>query len=62
MAGGPEVRIVGEQGVRMGRPSAIHIRLTWAEGSDEPAIEVGGGVVPVLDGELRLPPGPAADS
>lgn len=48
------VRIVSEQGTRMGRQSFIHIALD-ARGRDATDIEVGGGVVPVLEGTLRLP-------
>lgn len=49
-----EVRIVSEQGTKMGRQSFVHIRLGLRNGrvSD---IRVGGNVVPVLDGRLRLP-------
>lgn len=49
-----EVRIISEQGTRMGRPSCIHIRLRGA-GGEVQAIEVGGQAVAVLDGVLRLP-------
>ena len=50
----PEVRIVSEQGTRMGRQSFIHIRLRTA-GEQITSIEVGGSTVPVLEGTLRLP-------
>ena len=50
----PEVRIVSEQGTRMGRQSFIHIHLRTA-GEAITSIEVGGGTVPVLEGTLRLP-------
>jgi trans-2,3-dihydro-3-hydroxyanthranilate isomerase len=50
----PEVRIVSEQGTKMGRPSFLHIVLRLR--GDEPAdIRVGGGVVPVLEGTLEVP-------
>ncbi len=51
---GDEVEIVSEQGVKMGRPSTILIRLRAPDGRPTD-IRVGGGVVPVLDGRLRLP-------
>jgi predicted PhzF superfamily epimerase YddE/YHI9 len=38
----------------MGRPSTIRIRLSLRHGQATD-IEVGGGVVPVLEGVLRLP-------
>jgi trans-2,3-dihydro-3-hydroxyanthranilate isomerase len=50
----PEVRIVSEQGTRMGRQSFIHIHLRTA-GEQITSIEVGGSTVPVLEGTLRLP-------
>ncbi len=51
---GDEARIVSEQGTKMGRQSFVHIRVRRG-GSREEEIEVGGSVVPVLEGELRLP-------
>jgi len=48
-----EVRVVSEQGTRMGRQRFVHIRFR-AEGRQARAIEVGGSVVPVLEGVLRL--------
>jgi trans-2,3-dihydro-3-hydroxyanthranilate isomerase len=50
---GDPVELVSAQGVRMGRPSRVHIRLR-AVGGAVTDIRVGGGVVPVLDGRLRL--------
>jgi trans-2,3-dihydro-3-hydroxyanthranilate isomerase len=50
----PEIRVVSEQGTKMGRQSFIHLRLRPGAG-DDVAIEVGGGTVPVLEGALRLP-------
>jgi trans-2,3-dihydro-3-hydroxyanthranilate isomerase len=50
---GAAVTIVSEQGTKMGRPSFIHIRLAM-EGGTITGIRVGGSVVPVLEGELRL--------
>lgn len=49
-----EVRIVSEQGTKMGRQSFVHI-LVRRTGPHTEEIEVGGGVVPVLEGTLRLP-------
>jgi trans-2,3-dihydro-3-hydroxyanthranilate isomerase len=50
----PEVRLISEQGTKMGRQSFIHLHLRPGA-EDEVAIEVGGGTVPVLEGVLRLP-------
>jgi trans-2,3-dihydro-3-hydroxyanthranilate isomerase len=46
--------IVSLQGNKMGRPSTIRIRLDVHDGHAT-NIQVGGGVVPVLEGELTLP-------
>ena len=51
--GSGEVKIVSEQGTKMGRQSFVHIRLT-ARGGIVTDIRVGGGVVPVLEGALRM--------
>jgi trans-2,3-dihydro-3-hydroxyanthranilate isomerase len=51
---GHELAIVSEQGTAMGRQSFVHIRLS-TRGGRTSDIRVGGGVVPVLDGTLRLP-------
>ncbi len=48
-----DVRIVSEQGTKMGRQSFVHIRLA-TRGGAVTDIRVGGGVVPVLEGELRI--------
>jgi trans-2,3-dihydro-3-hydroxyanthranilate isomerase len=58
-------RIVSEQGTKMGRQSFVHIALeaqeaAAGEGSSRPGvvarnIRVGGAVVPVIDGTLRVP-------
>jgi trans-2,3-dihydro-3-hydroxyanthranilate isomerase len=48
------VEMISRQGVAIGRPSEIHIRVELAAGQAG-RIEVGGQVVPVLRGELRLP-------
>jgi trans-2,3-dihydro-3-hydroxyanthranilate isomerase len=50
---GDPVELVSSQGVTMGRPSRVHIRLR-AVGGAVTDIRVGGGVVPVLEGRLRL--------
>jgi trans-2,3-dihydro-3-hydroxyanthranilate isomerase len=44
---------VSEQGVKMGRPSVLHVRIVEANG--EPAFQVGGSVVPLIEGTLTLP-------
>jgi trans-2,3-dihydro-3-hydroxyanthranilate isomerase len=50
---GASVSMVSEQGTKMGRQSFLHIRLAMqAETITE--IRVGGSVVPVLEGELRI--------
>lgn len=54
VAGGDDARIVSEQGTRMGRQSFVHIRVR-RDGAGPRTIEVGGSVVPVLQGVLRLP-------
>jgi trans-2,3-dihydro-3-hydroxyanthranilate isomerase len=46
--------LVSEQGTKMGRSSLVHIRLRVTDGQARD-IRVGGGVVAVLDGRLRLP-------
>ena len=50
----PTVDIVSEQGTRMGRPSFVHIRVGTNDGRITD-IQVGGCVVPVIDGRLRIP-------
>jgi trans-2,3-dihydro-3-hydroxyanthranilate isomerase len=45
-------RFVNEQGVAMGRPSLLHLRLHWA-GARPERIEVGGSAVYVGEGVLR---------
>jgi trans-2,3-dihydro-3-hydroxyanthranilate isomerase len=57
---GTMLRIVSEQGTKMGRQSFVHITLAVREGAvaRDPSvvsdIRVGGGVVPALDGTLIL--------
>ena len=48
------VDIVSEQGTRMGRPSFLRIRIGMSGGRVD-SIQVGGSVVPVIDGRLRIP-------
>jgi trans-2,3-dihydro-3-hydroxyanthranilate isomerase len=48
------IEIVSLQGNKMGRPSNIRIRLDLQDGHAS-NVQVGGGVVPVLEGELTLP-------
>jgi trans-2,3-dihydro-3-hydroxyanthranilate isomerase len=48
-----EVRIVSEQGTKMGRQSFIHIRLAMQR-EQVTGIRVGGTAVPVLEGELVI--------
>jgi trans-2,3-dihydro-3-hydroxyanthranilate isomerase len=54
-AGDGALAMISDQGVKMGRPSRLHIR-GQVRGGRLHDIEVGGGVVPVLDGTLRIPP------
>jgi trans-2,3-dihydro-3-hydroxyanthranilate isomerase len=54
IASGAMVRLVSEQGTKMGRPSFVHIRLRVRDGGATD-IGVGGSVVPVLEGRLRVP-------
>ncbi|ACZ40452.1 PhzF family phenazine biosynthesis protein [Sphaerobacter thermophilus] len=53
VASSDEVRIVSEQGTKIGRQSFVHITVrSRPDGGEE--IEVGGGTVPVLEGTLRI--------
>ena len=54
IAPGDPVQLVSEQGTKMGRPSFVLIRLRARDGGATD-IRVGGGVVPVLEGRLRVP-------
>jgi trans-2,3-dihydro-3-hydroxyanthranilate isomerase len=54
VAGGETLHLVSEQGTKMGRPSFVHIRLHARDGTPTD-IRVGGAVVPVLEGRLRIP-------
>jgi len=49
-----EVQIVSEQGTKMGRQSFIRIHLRVQDGEAR-EVRIGGRVVPVLEGVLRLP-------
>jgi trans-2,3-dihydro-3-hydroxyanthranilate isomerase len=48
------LRMVSEQGTKMGRRSLLHV-LIHTDGSGAPRIEVGGSVVPIGRGEMTLP-------
>lgn len=50
-----DVTFVSEQGTKMGRQSFIHIRLRTTADRRTEEIEVGGSVIPVLEGELQIP-------
>jgi predicted PhzF superfamily epimerase YddE/YHI9 len=52
------MQILSEQGTKMGRQSFIHIRVE-SSGDHIESIEVGGSVVPVLEGIVHLPETPA---
>jgi trans-2,3-dihydro-3-hydroxyanthranilate isomerase len=49
-----ETRIVSEQGTKMGHQSFVHIALVARDG-DCRDIRVGGAVVPLIEGRLRMP-------
>lgn len=48
-----ELRYVAEQGIEMGQPGRVHLRVTGAP--DAPVVQVGGDAVTVLNGELLVP-------
>jgi trans-2,3-dihydro-3-hydroxyanthranilate isomerase len=52
-SGGAVVAIEIDQGVKMGRPSVLHVRV-HRDGPAAQRVEVGGSVVPVLTGELEI--------
>ena len=54
VSGPPPVRIISEQGTRMGRQSFIHL-VVEHEDRDPTGVTVGGQIVPVLTGELHIP-------
>jgi trans-2,3-dihydro-3-hydroxyanthranilate isomerase len=45
------LRLVSEQGTKMGRRSLLHV-LVHIDGTADPVIEVGGSVVPIATGEM----------
>jgi trans-2,3-dihydro-3-hydroxyanthranilate isomerase len=47
-------RVTAKQGVAMGRPSVLHVKLSW-NGNDLEAIDVGGNAVFMGEGKLRIP-------
>jgi trans-2,3-dihydro-3-hydroxyanthranilate isomerase len=47
------LRMVSEQGTKMGRRSLLHV-LVHVDGTNDPVIEVGGSVVPIATGEMTL--------
>ena len=49
-----ETRIVSEQGTKMGHQSFVHIALVARDG-DSRDLRVGGAVVPLIEGRLRMP-------
>lgn len=53
VSGADDIEILIEQGVKMGRQSFITVRV-HRDGPTPRRIEVGGGVVPVLTGELNI--------
>ena len=50
---GPTARILSEQGAEIGRPSQVFIEVDL-RGPDIAAVRVGGQVVPVIEGAVRL--------
>jgi trans-2,3-dihydro-3-hydroxyanthranilate isomerase len=49
------LRLVSEQGTKMGRRSLLHV-LVHIDGTADPVIEVGGSVVPIATGEFPSSP------
>ena len=47
------LRMVSEQGTKMGRRSLLHV-LIHIDGTNDPVIEVGGSVVPIGTGEITV--------
>ena len=47
------LRMVSEQGTKMGRRSLLHV-LVHIDGSNDPIIEIGGSVVPIATGQLTI--------
>lgn len=48
-----EIRYVAEQGLEMGQPGRVHLRVSGLPGG--PAVHVGGQAVTLLRGEITLP-------
>lgn len=48
-----EIRYVAEQGLEMGQPGRVHLRVSGLP--NEPAVHVGGHAVTLLRGEMMLP-------
>jgi trans-2,3-dihydro-3-hydroxyanthranilate isomerase len=47
------LRMVSEQGTKMGRRSLLHV-LVHIVGENDPVIEIGGSVVPMMTGEMII--------
>jgi len=47
------LRMISEQGTKMGRRSLLHV-LVYIDGTNDPVIEVGGSVVAIGTGEMIL--------
>jgi trans-2,3-dihydro-3-hydroxyanthranilate isomerase len=54
VASAPSITIVSEQGTKMGRQSFVHIEIAMTAGKIT-ELKVGGGVVPVIEGRIRVP-------
>lgn len=50
---GGEIRYIAEQGIEMGQPGRVHLRVSGLP--DAPSVHVGGRAVTVLRGDLTLP-------
>jgi trans-2,3-dihydro-3-hydroxyanthranilate isomerase len=48
------LRMVSEQGTKMGRRSLLHV-LIHVDGDASPRIEIGGSVIPIAHGEMNVP-------
>jgi trans-2,3-dihydro-3-hydroxyanthranilate isomerase len=53
LAGGQQISLEVEQGMEMGRPSLLHLGA-WRDEQGDIRARVGGGVVPVASGVLRV--------
>lgn len=54
IAAEPTAEFVDEQGIEMGRPSFLHLRIT-RDGDEITSVQVGGTCVYVGRGEIKLP-------